>query len=105
MSFRVFFRQVSSNSTEFASVESEVTTIKILNLVPNTQYIVYTTAVSVRNDTDYTLTNNTLESEPSETLVAWTDPAFPAFVEVRIIKTSSEKRTFSSVVSFYFIDY
>jgi hypothetical protein len=40
-------------------------------LRPNTKYIVYVTAISRKG-----------QSLPSETLVAWTDPAFPAFVEV-----------------------
>lgn len=43
----------------------------IENLNPNTQYIVYVTAVSKKG-----------QSLPSETLIAWTDPAYPAFVEV-----------------------
>lgn len=45
----------------------------IENLNPNTQYIVYVTAISKKG-----------ESLPSETLIAWTDPAYPAFVEVHI---------------------
>ncbi|XP_050727678.1 Ig-like and fibronectin type-III domain-containing protein 1 isoform X2 [Eriocheir sinensis] len=40
------------------------------NLTPNTQYVIYVTAV-----------NDKGESRPSETLLAWTDPAYPAFVE------------------------
>ena len=43
--------------------------------VPNTQYSLYSTALIIRNKTK-------IESTPSETLIAWTDPAFPAFVEV-----------------------
>ena len=31
-----------------------------------------------------------VESSPSETLVAWTDPAFPAFVEVSLVKPKSQ---------------
>lgn len=39
-------------------------------LLPNTQYIIYVTAISKKG-----------QSLPSETLIAWTDPAYPAFVE------------------------
>lgn len=42
------------------------------NLNPNTQYIVFVTAHGKKG-----------KSQPSETLIAWTDPAYPAFVEVR----------------------
>jgi hypothetical protein len=45
----------------------------IEGLNPNTQYIVYVTAISEKG-----------QSLPSETLIAWTDPAYPAFVEVRL---------------------
>lgn len=41
------------------------------DLTPNTQYIVYVEAVTDKG-----------VSLPSETLIAWTDPAYPAFVEV-----------------------
>nr|CAD7399847.1 unnamed protein product [Timema cristinae] len=44
-------------------------------LSPNTQYIIYVTAVSKNG-----------QSLPSETLIAWTDPAYPAFVEVQILQ-------------------
>ncbi|KAA0200274.1 hypothetical protein HAZT_HAZT000766 [Hyalella azteca] len=47
------------------------TAIKLEDLKPNTQYVIYVTAI-----------NDMGESRPSETLLAWTDPAYPAFVEV-----------------------
>ena len=56
-------------------VETDVTTVQLTGLIPNTQYSLYSTALIVSNDTK-------IESTPSETLIAWTDPAFPAFVEV-----------------------
>ena len=56
-------------------VETDVTTVRLTGLIPNTQYSLYTTALIVKNETK-------IESTPSETLIAWTDPAFPAFVEV-----------------------
>ncbi|MPC35669.1 Myomesin-1 [Portunus trituberculatus] len=46
------------------------TAIRLENLTPNTQYVIYVTATTDKG-----------ESRPSETLLAWTDPAYPAFVE------------------------
>ena len=68
--------------------------------MPNTQYAVYTTSVIVTNTSKVQSINNDnvnyvnddnpakVESSPSETLVAWTDPAFPAFVEVTLVLVS-----------------
>ena len=71
--------------------------------MPNTQYAVYTTSVIVTNTSKvegFNKNNNNnddddnddnpakVESSPSETLVAWTDPAFPAFVEVTLVLVS-----------------
>ena len=78
-------------------METEVTTVKVHNLVPNTQYILYATALAVKPDASDR--DGLLESDTSETLIAWTDPAFPAFVEVRIIKSSTRGK-FSKAVSF-----
>ena len=47
------------------------TALRLENLTPNTQYVIYVTATTDKG-----------ESRPSETLLAWTDPAYPAFVEV-----------------------
>lgn len=52
---------------------TSVTSHTIEGLNPNTQYIVYVTAISEKG-----------QSLPSETLIAWTDPAYPAFVEVSL---------------------
>ncbi|XP_049803084.1 Ig-like and fibronectin type-III domain-containing protein 1 isoform X1 [Schistocerca nitens] len=54
----------------FQMAETTVTSHTLQNLNPNTQYIVYVIAVSKNG-----------QSLPSETLIAWTDPAYPAFVE------------------------
>ena len=75
--FRLHYRKVSDNTTTFTSVETDVTSIQLEELSPNTQYSLYMTALVTNNGTG-------LESTPSETLIAWTDPAFPAFVEVII---------------------
>ena len=40
------------------------------------------------NDDDNDDNPAKVESSPSETLVAWTDPAFPAFVEVTLVLVS-----------------
>lgn len=52
-------------------VETSITSHTLEGLKPNTKYIIYTIAVSKQG-----------ASLPSETLLAWTDPAYPAFVEV-----------------------
>nr|CAD7603648.1 unnamed protein product [Timema genevievae] len=60
----------STADSSFQTVETSVTSHMVEGLSPNTQYIIYVTAVSKNG-----------QSLPSETLIAWTDPAYPAFVE------------------------
>ena len=83
---------MSDNSSVFVARDTDLTTITINNLSPNTQYIAYASAITRSGD-------RKVESEAGETLVAWTDPAFPAFVEVRLIRASAEKHNFESFVS------
>ncbi len=52
------------------SVETSATSIQLKNLTPNTPYILFMTAFSSKG-----------ESEPSETVVTWTEPIVPAFAE------------------------
>lgn len=52
------------------TVETSATTVKLTNLVPNTPYVLYMTTISAKG-----------ESEPSETVIAWTEPIVPAFAE------------------------
>lgn len=52
--------------------ESSVNSITLDGLKPNSQYILYVVAVSESKG----------ESQASETLIAWTDPAHSPFVEV-----------------------
>lgn len=59
-----------ASESEFRVVETSLTSYMLEGLTPNTQYIAYVVAVS-----------KTGSSLPSETLIAWTDPAYPAFVE------------------------
>lgn len=73
--FITYFSRLHHKSTadeEYQITETTVTSHMIDELNPNTQYIVFVTAISKKG-----------ESSPSETLIAWTDPAYPAFVEVR----------------------
>jgi len=51
-------------------VETSATTIQLNKLTPNTPYILYMTTINSKG-----------ESEPSETVVAWTEPIVPAFAE------------------------
>lgn len=63
----------ASSDTNFHSSDTTVTSHTLENLHPNTQYIFYITAILPKKG----------QSLPSETLIAWTDPAYPAFVEVK----------------------
>ncbi|KAL1122201.1 hypothetical protein AAG570_003606, partial [Ranatra chinensis] len=66
--YRIFYK--ASSAPDFETADTSVTSHNLMNLNPNTQYIVYVRAISTKG-----------ESQPSETLIAWTDPAYPAFVE------------------------
>jgi hypothetical protein len=68
----VFFKSTADSG--FQASDTTVTSHTLENLNPNTQYIIYVTAISKKG-----------QSLPSETLIAWTDPAYPAFVEVCLI--------------------
>lgn len=68
LTYRLFWK--ASSDASFKMVETSITSHTLENLKPNTKYIIYTIAVS-----------KTGASLPSETLLAWTDPAYPAFVE------------------------
>lgn len=69
ISYKLYYKSTSEDNYHIINVT--VTTHMINNLNPNTQYIIYVTAL-----------NDKGASMPSETLIAWTDPAYPAFVEV-----------------------
>ncbi|XP_069682867.1 Ig-like and fibronectin type-III domain-containing protein 1 isoform X2 [Periplaneta americana] len=68
LTYKLYHRSTADD--EYHIVETSVTSHTIEGLNPNTQYIVYVTAISKKG-----------QSLPSETLIAWTDPAYPAFVE------------------------
>jgi len=68
LSYKLYHKSAADG--EYHVVTTSVTSHMIEGLNPNTQYIVYVTAISEKG-----------QSLPSETLIAWTDPAYPAFVE------------------------
>ncbi|XP_018897907.2 Ig-like and fibronectin type-III domain-containing protein 1 isoform X1 [Bemisia tabaci] len=70
--YRLYWKEHSES--KFKVFETSVTYHMMDNLTPNTQYIAYIIAVSKKGP-----------SLPSETLLAWTDPASPAFVEPPIV--------------------
>jgi hypothetical protein len=52
------------------TVETTATSVQLKNLTPNSPYVIYMTAIGDKG-----------ESEPSETVVTWTEPIVPAFAE------------------------
>ncbi|XP_050297664.1 Ig-like and fibronectin type-III domain-containing protein 1 [Anthonomus grandis grandis] len=68
ISYRLYHKSTSEDKYQIKN--TSVTSYMIKNLTPNTQYIIYVEAVTDKG-----------VSMPSETLIAWTDPAYPAFVE------------------------
>lgn len=68
LSYKLYHKSAADD--DYHVVTTSVTSHMIEGLNPNTQYIVYVTAISGKG-----------QSLPSETLIAWTDPAYPAFVE------------------------
>lgn len=66
---RLFWKTVAETTFHQVAVATPAYTLD--NLQPNSQYIIYIVANSKNG-----------KSLPSETLIAWTDPAYPAFVEV-----------------------
>ena len=69
--FKSLFSSDENITKEYNSTTTSSTALSLQDLLPNTQYVIYVTA-----------TNDMGTSRPSETLLAWTDPAYPAFVEV-----------------------
>lgn len=59
------------NTKEFKVVETSMTSHRVDNLTASMMHIIYLTAV-----------NDNGESVPSETLMAWTDPAIEPWVEI-----------------------
>lgn len=67
----ITYRVIHKVANNFTVIDTRLLGVRIANLQPNTQHIVYVVALGAKGT-----------SLPSETLVAWTDPALPAFVDV-----------------------
>ncbi|XP_013140886.1 PREDICTED: Ig-like and fibronectin type-III domain-containing protein C25G4.10 isoform X1 [Papilio polytes] len=71
ITYTLFYKSPSQlGSGNVTRVETTVPGHTLEKLSPNTQYVVWVTAHAAAGD-----------SLPSETLLAWTDPAYPAYVE------------------------
>ena len=71
--YRLTYRPAKNASAQ-TSVETSSTSIRIQGLNANTQYILFITTILVKG-------SGNIESEPSETIVAWTEPIVGAVVE------------------------
>ncbi|CAG0895734.1 unnamed protein product [Darwinula stevensoni] len=76
LEYKLFHRTL--NGTEFAETRTQKTWTKLDGLEPNTQYVIYARTLGEKGS-----------SHPSETLIAWTDPFYPAFVEPPTIHPTS----------------
>ncbi|XP_037951206.1 Ig-like and fibronectin type-III domain-containing protein 1, partial [Teleopsis dalmanni] len=68
ISYRVYHKPMKAE--KFFQIETKVAFLRMNNLKPSSQHILYVEAIGEK-----------ATSLPSETLVAWTDPALPAFVD------------------------
>ncbi|XP_017019547.1 Ig-like and fibronectin type-III domain-containing protein 2 [Drosophila kikkawai] len=68
ITYRVYHKAMRAE--HFIKIETKLAWLRMNNLKPSSQHVLYVEAVGERGD-----------SLPSETLVAWTDPALPAFVD------------------------
>ncbi|XP_037031427.1 Ig-like and fibronectin type-III domain-containing protein 2 isoform X3 [Bradysia coprophila] len=68
ISYKVYHKSTSAD--KFTITETRLLWTRLSNLKPNTQHVIYVVAIGSKG-----------LSLPSETLVAWTDPALPAFVD------------------------
>lgn len=67
---KLHYRLFHKNGNNFTIVDTKMLLVRLVKLPPNSQHIIYLTAIGSKGT-----------SLPSETLVAWTDPALPAFVD------------------------
>ncbi|XP_065358816.1 Ig-like and fibronectin type-III domain-containing protein 2 isoform X1 [Calliphora vicina] len=68
ITYRVYHKPMKAD--KFNKIETKVAWLRMNNLKPSSQHILYVEAMGEK-----------ATSLPSETLVAWTDPALPAFVD------------------------
>ncbi|XP_049544577.1 Ig-like and fibronectin type-III domain-containing protein 1 [Anopheles darlingi] len=66
----ITYRVIHKVANNYTVIDTRLLWVRINNLLPNTQHIVYVVAIGAKGT-----------SLPSETLVAWTDPALPAYVD------------------------
>lgn len=70
---RIYHKSVADD--KFSEIGTRLLWVRLSNLKPNTQYVVYVVAIGPKGT-----------SMASETLVAWTDPALSAFVDVSVLQ-------------------
>ncbi|XP_026741674.1 Ig-like and fibronectin type-III domain-containing protein 2 isoform X2 [Trichoplusia ni] len=71
ISYTLFYKSPTQlTQTNITNITTTVPGHTLEKLSPNTQYVVWVKAHAAAGD-----------SQPSETLLAWTDPAYPAYVE------------------------
>ncbi|XP_012543960.1 Ig-like and fibronectin type-III domain-containing protein 1 isoform X2 [Bombyx mori] len=70
ITYTLFFKSPTQMGANITNITTTVPGYTLEKLTPNTQYIVWVKAHATAGD-----------SLPSETLLAWTDPAYPAYVE------------------------
>ncbi|KAH8270054.1 hypothetical protein KR018_003173 [Drosophila ironensis] len=68
ITYRVYHKAMRAE--QFIKIETKLAWLRMNNLKPSSQHVLYVEAVGEQG-----------HSLPSETLVAWTDPALPAFVD------------------------
>uniref|UniRef100_A0A1S4H6G5 Receptor mediating netrin-dependent axon guidance n=1 Tax=Anopheles gambiae TaxID=7165 RepID=A0A1S4H6G5_ANOGA len=66
----ITYRVIHKVANNYTVIDTRLLWVRVNNLLPNTQHIVYVVAIGAKGT-----------SLPSETLVAWTDPALPAYVD------------------------
>lgn len=76
ISYRVYHKETLSSGFSIKTTRNLWTRLE--NLRPNSQHIVYVEAIGTKG-----------VSLASETLVAWTDPALPAFVETPVVQPAN----------------
>ena len=84
---RLHYLAVRDQSQHSTSVESTATTATLKGLRPNARYVIFVQTVNGAG----------AASEPSETVVAWTDPIVPAFAEPPAIQPRSGVREGDSI--------
>ncbi|XP_052873386.1 Ig-like and fibronectin type-III domain-containing protein 1 [Anopheles cruzii] len=66
----ITYRVIHKVANNYTVIDTRLLWVRINGLLPNTQHIIYVVAIGAKGT-----------SLPSETLVAWTDPALPAYVD------------------------